>query len=427
MNTEEITEKIMRMPNKKAYILISIIAVILISCMSFGQTLVSSVASTVTDITSDMSGSDISGSSSSNDEIYASTIFSNADDSQTASLYTNEYEGQIIDLYKSASPSVVNITSVAYVFNRMLGQLPEEGIGSGFIYDSEGHIITNYHVIEDADELIVTLASGQELKAAVVGIDETNDIAVLQVEVGEDFPLPLPLADSSQMAVGETVLAIGNPYGLDWTLTTGVVSALGRVIESSQEGEYIAEAIQTDAAINPGNSGGPLLNMDGQVIGITSQIVSESGLSSGLGFAISSNTIERIVPAIIENGYYLHSWLGIETLDLTDYSIAILEEAGMDVSVDSGVLVIGIESGSPAQEAGITSGMQRLQFGPYLIPLGGDIITAINNVQVTSKQDLMVYLETETSIGDTVQLTIIRDGKSQQIDIMLSAQPSTTR
>ena len=167
--------------------------------------------------------------------------------------------------------------------------------------------------------------------------------------------------------------------------------------------------------------------MDGQVIGINSQIISESGSSSGLGFAISSNTIERIVPAIIENGYYLHSWLGIETLELTDYSIAILEEAGMDVSVESGVLVIGSESGSPAQEAGITSGSQRLRFGPYIIPLGGDIITAINDVQVASKQDLMVYLETETSIGDTIQLTIIRDGKSQEIDITLSSQPSSSR
>jgi len=133
------------------------------------------------------------------------------------------------------------------------------------------------------------------------------------------------------------------------------------------------------------------------------------------------------VPEIIENGYYLHAWLGIETLDLTDYSIAILEEAGMDVSMDSGVLVIGIESGSPAQEAGITSGNQRLQFGPYIIPLGGDLITAINNVQVTSKQDLMVYLETETSIGDKINLTIIRDGRTQEVEITLSSQPSSSR
>lgn len=425
MNPEEFVRKNMRMPKKIAIVLISIIPVILISCVGIGRTFASSgVIDTV--FSSNVSGTEMTESPTSSDALYVFETI-DTDDSQITNLYTNEYEDQIISLYKTANPSVVNITSVAYVFNRMLGQLPEEGVGSGFVYDTEGHIITNYHVIEGADELIVTLASGEELNATVVGIDETNDIAVLQVDVGEDFPSPLPLADSSQVVVGETVLAIGNPYGLDWTLTTGVVSALGRVIESSQEGEYIAEAIQTDAAINPGNSGGPLLNMDGQVIGITSQIISESGSSSGLGFAISSNIIDRIVTEIIENGYYLHSWLGVETLDLTDYSIAILEEAGMDVSVVSGVLVIGLESGSPAQEAGITSGNQRLRFGPYIIPLGGDIITAINNVQVTSKQDLMVYLETETSIGDTVQLTIIRDGKSQQIDITLTAQPSSSR
>lgn len=415
----------MRMPKKIAIVLILIIPVIFISCVGIGRTFASSgVIDTV--LSSNVSGTEMTESPTSSDALYVFETI-DTDDSQLTNLYTNEYEDQIISLYKTANPSVVNITSVAYVFNRMLGQLPEEGVGSGFVYDTEGHIITNYHVIEGADELIVTLASGEELNATVVGIDETNDIAVLQVDVGEDFPSPLPLADSSQVVVGETVLAIGNPYGLDWTLTTGVVSALGRVIESSQEDKYIAEAIQTDAAINPGNSGGPLLNMDGQVIGITSQIISESGSSSGLGFAISSNIIDRIVTEIIENGYYLHSWLGVETLDLTDYSIAILEEAGMDVSVVSGVLVIGLESGSPAQEAGITSGNQRLRFGPYIIPLGGDIITAINNVQVTSKQDLMVYLETETSIGDTVQLTIIRDGKSQQIDITLTAQPSSSR
>jgi len=425
MNLEEFVRKNIRMPKKIAIVPISIIPVILISCVGISRTFASSgVIDTV--FSSNVSGTEMAESTTSSDALYVFKT-KDTDGSHITNLYTNDYEDQIISLYKTASPSVVNITSVAYVFNRMLGQLPEKGVGSGFVYDTEGHIITNYHVIEDADELIVTLASGEELNATVVGIDETNDIAVLQVDVGDDFPSPLPLADSSQVVVGETVLAIGNPYGLDWTLTTGVVSALGRVIESTQDGKYIAEAIQTDTAINPGNSGGPLLNMDGQVIGITSQIISESGSSSGLGFAISSNTIERIVPEIIENGYYLHAWLGIETLDLTDYSIAILEEAGMDVSMDSGVLVIGIESGSPAQEAGITSGNQRLQFGPYIIPLGGDLITAINNVQVTSKQDLMVYLETETSIGDKINLTIIRDGRTQEVEITLSSQPSSSR
>jgi len=336
----------------------------------------------------------------------------------------DDYEEQIISLYKAASPSVVNITSVAYVFNHMLGQLTEEGVGTGFVYDTQGHIVTNYHVIEGADELIVTLSTGEKLTAEVIGVDETNDLAVLSIDAGQNLPTPLPLADSDLVEVGETVLAIGNPYGLEWTLTTGVVSALGRVIQSSQEGEYIAEAIQTDAAINPGNSGGPLVNMEGQVIGITSQIISASGSSSGLGFAVSSNTVQRIVPEIIANGRYLHPWLGLEMVDLTDYSIAILEEAGMFVPVESGVLVVGVEWGSPTEDADIRAGERGMRFGPYVIPVGGDILTAINDVPIESQQDLMVYLETQTNIGDTVMLSIIRDGKEQSVSVTLTAEPA---
>lgn len=345
-----------------------------------------------------------------------------ANDKQIFILDTNEYEELIISLYKSASPSVVNITSVAYVFNRMVGQLPEEGVGSGFVYDKEGHIITNYHVIEGADELIVTLSTGEKYDAKVVGVDTINDLAVLVTEATEDLPAPLLLADSDAVEVGETVLAIGNPYGLDWTLTTGVVSALGRVIESTERGQYIAEAIQTDAAINPGNSGGPLLNTEGEVIGITSQIISSSGSSAGLGFAVSSNTIQRIVPEIIANGYYRHPWLGVEMIDLTNYSIAILKEAGMEIPVESGVLVVGVQSGSPADKAGISSGDRRLRFGPYIIPIGGDVITAINGTAVENQQDLMVYLETKTKIGEVVQLSILRNGEVQIIQVTLTAQ-----
>ncbi len=337
-------------------------------------------------------------------------------------LDTNQYEELIISLYKSASPSVVNITSVAYVFNRMVGQLPEEGVGSGFVYDSEGHIITNYHVIEGADELIVTLSTGEKYDAKVVGVDTINDLAVLSIEAGQELPAPLSLADSNMVEVGETVLAIGNPYGLDWTLTTGVVSALGRVIESTERGQYIAEAIQTDAAINPGNSGGPLLNTQGEVVGITSQIISSSGSSAGLGFAVSSNTIRRIVSEIIANGYYPHPWLGVEMIDLTDYSIAILKEAGMIVPVESGVLVVGVQSGSPADKSGISSGDRRLRFGPYIIPVGGDIITAINGTPVENQQDLMVYLETKTKIGEVVELSILRNGQALTVRVTLTEQ-----
>ena len=307
----------------------------------------------------------------------------------------------------------------------MLGELPEEGVGSGFVYDNHGHIVTNYHVIEDADELIVTLASGEEYEAAIVGNDAVNDLVVLSIDGGDELPPPLPLADSDEVQVGETVLAIGNPYGLDQTLTTGVVSALGRVIEGAEEGQFIAEAIQTDAAINPGNSGGPLLNLEGFVIAVNSQIISTSGSSAGVGFAISANTVKVIVDELITNGVYLHPWLGVETVNLTAYSAALLSKAGMNITVESGVLVIGVESGSPAEAASIRSGSRLMRIGRYMIPLGGDIITAVDGVQVEILQDLMIYLEMQTGIGDTVQLTIVRDGVERTVQLTLTAQPAS--
>jgi len=334
-------------------------------------------------------------------------------------------EEQIIALYKSASPSVVNVTSVQYVYARGFGALPEEGVGSGFVYDTHGHIVTNYHVIENAEELIVTFATGEEYEAVVVGSDPVNDLAVLYIDAGDNLPAALPLADSDAVQVGETVMAIGNPYGLDQTLTTGVVSALGRVIESAEEDQFIAEAIQTDAAINPGNSGGPLLNMEGEVIGVNSQIISNSGSSAGVGFAVSANTVRVVVPELIANGVYLHPWLGVETVDLTAYSVAVLSEAGMNIPVETGVLVVGIEAGSPAQVAGISAGNRQARFGRYIMPIGGDIITAVNDTPVETLQDLMVYLEMQTSIGDTVQLTVIRNGAVQIVPVTLTAQQTS--
>jgi S1-C subfamily serine protease len=333
---------------------------------------------------------------------------------------------QVISLYETASNAVVNITSISYVYNRMLGQLPEEGVGSGFIYDNSGHIITNYHVIANADELIITLATGEEYQAEVVGVDAVNDLAVISIQAGENLPAPLSLADSEDVRVGESVFAIGNPYGLDQTLTTGVVSALGRVIESTVSGMYIADAIQTDAAINPGNSGGPLLNIDGEVVGINSQIISNSGSSAGVGFAISANTIRRIVPEIITTGTSLHTWLGVQTIDLTAYSIAILTEAGMSVPVESGLLVVGLDRGSPAEKAGLSKGDRQVRLGPYLVPVGGDIITAIDDKPVNSQQDLMLYLEMHTTVGDVVELSVIRQGQTYIVPVTLTAQSTSS-
>ena len=336
----------------------------------------------------------------------------------------NALENQIIAVYETVSPAVVNITNRSYTYDMFMGAVPQEGTGSGFVYDSEGHIVTNYHVVENAGELLVTLASGQVYEAKIVGVDPSNDLAVIHIDAGVDLPKPVVLGDSDQLRVGQFVLAIGNPFGLEQTLTTGVVSALGRVIESP-DGRFIGEAIQTDAAINPGNSGGPLLDLTGRVIGVNSQIISSSGTSSGVGFAVSVNTVRRVVPELIARGYYPHPWLGAQMLTLTPATAKVLREAGMNVPVDTGLLVITTVKGSPADKAGIRGGSRVVRIGRYQVPLGGDIITAINGQPVNDYQGLTVYLETKTSVGDTVSLTIIRDGAEQSIAVTLAERPQS--
>lgn len=332
-------------------------------------------------------------------------------------------EDQIIAVYEQCGPSVVNITSLAYVYTWFSGSVPEEGTGSGFVYDNQGHIITNYHVIQGADELIVTLATGEEYAARVVGADSSNDLAVLQIDAGASLPAPLTLADPDAQRVGQSVLAIGSPYGLQQTLTTGVVSALGRVIESPEANQFIGEVIQTDAAINPGNSGGPLLDLGGRVIGVNSQILSSSGASAGIGFAISANTIRRVVPQLIAYGSYRHAWLGIQTLDLNKNTAQILRQAGADLPVEEGVLILAFDDESPAKAAGLREGTHRTRVGPYVIPLGGDVIVAVNGTAVKTMSDLTVYLEMETTVGDTVRLTVLRNSSQLEIRVVLGARP----
>jgi S1-C subfamily serine protease len=335
----------------------------------------------------------------------------------------NELEAQLVDINELSSPSVVNITNRSYVYYRFMGAVPEEGTGSGFVYDTEGHIITNYHVIENAQEVLVTLANGQEYAAQIVGSDPSNDLAVLQIDAGEDLPEPLVLGDSDSLRVGQFVLAIGNPYGLQQTLTTGVVSALGRVIEGAEDNSFIGEAIQTDAAINPGNSGGPLLDLQGRVIGVNSQIISPSGASSGIGFAVSSNTVQRVVPELIAQGYYAHPWLGADMVPLTSSVARVLREAGVDVSSESGLLVLDVTAGGPADESGIQGGSRWVRLGRYQLPVGGDVITAIDGQPTADLETLTVYLETETAIGDTVNLTIQRGDQELTIPVTLKEQP----
>jgi S1-C subfamily serine protease len=332
-------------------------------------------------------------------------------------------ESQIMEVYDLAAPAVVNITNRGYFYDRFMGAVPQEGSGSGFVYDNEGHIVTNYHVVENAEELLVTLADDQTYEAQIVGSDATNDLAVIRIVDGAaELPDPLALGDSNSLRVGQFVLAIGNPFGLEQTLTTGVVSALGRVIQSPEDNRFIGEAIQTDAAINPGNSGGPLLDLSGQVIGVNSQIISASGTSSGVGFAVSASTVRRVVPQLITNGGYRHPWLGVRLLSLTTTNAAALKEAGVTLPVDAGVLVLETVAGGPAEKAGIRGGSRVVSMGNYRIAVDGDILVSIDGQKLRDSQDLTVYLETETTVGDTVELGLVRDGQQQVIQVVLGEQ-----
>ncbi len=355
--------------------------------------------------------------------VVAAVVLTLRGDSSNTAVSSPTLEDRIIAVYEEAGPSVVNITGLTYVSNPFFGSVPQEGTGSGFVFDDRGHIVTNYHVVDGTYQLMVTLPSGVEYAAEIVGSDPGNDLAVLRIDAGADLPPPLELGDSDALRVGQFVMAIGAPFGLEETLTTGVVSALGRVIESPEDDQFIGEAIQTDAAINPGNSGGPLLNLDGQVIGVNSQILSTSGSSAGIGFAISSNTVKRVVPELIDHGRYLHPWIGIQTVDLNSYTVAIFRNAGVQLPVDSGILVVGFESDSPAEDAGVNGGDRTIRYGWYSIPVGGDIIVAVDDRPTKKMEDLLIYLEAETRIGDTVRLTVLRDGVERRISVRVAERP----
>lgn len=327
-------------------------------------------------------------------------------------------EALVEGVYNSAAPAVVNITSRTVLYTYFNQPVPQEGTGSGFFYDREGHIVTNYHVVADAQSLTVTLKEGQVYPATLVGADPSTDLAVIKIEA-TNLPDPLPLADSTQLRVGQFVLAIGNPFGLEQTLTMGVISALGRVIESP-DGRFIGEAIQTDAAINPGNSGGPLLDLQGRVIGVNSQIISTSQSFAGIGFAVSSNTVRRVVPQLIAHGRYPHPWLGVRLLDITPERAEVLKRYGASVPVDQGVMIIEIVPESPADKAGLRGADRTVTIGNSRIPVGGDIIVAMDGKPIRSTQDLTVQLDTAYQVGDTVTVTINRQGQEMRVPVTLA-------
>jgi len=331
-------------------------------------------------------------------------------------------ETQIQIVYQRASPAVVNITTRSIAYDFFLNAVPREGSGSGFVYDTQGHIVTNYHVIENARELQVTFADGQTLSARVVGTDPSNDLAVIKVEGLKDSIPPLPLGDSEGLKVGQFVIAIGNPFGLERTLTFGVVSATGRVIRSPDD-RVVGEVIQTDAAVNPGNSGGPLLNLRGELIGVNTAILSPSGASAGIGFAIPSRTVKRVVPKLISEGRYPHPWLGVQLFDLTPQRVQALERLGMKLPVEHGVMIVEVEAASPAAKGGLRGGTRVARLGNVMLPVGGDVIIAIDEQPIRSTLDLVIYLETRTQVGQTVQIKIIREGQTQTIPVTLGTRP----
>jgi S1-C subfamily serine protease len=332
-----------------------------------------------------------------------------------------ELEARIEAVYRQVGPSVVNITNRSLEYDFFLNPTPREGTGSGFFFDQQGHIVTNYHVIEGAQELQVTLADGRNVPAALVGADPATDLAVIRVELPREESPAVPLGDSTGVRIGQFVAAIGNPFGLERTLTVGVVSSLGRIIQSPNN-RFIGEAIQTDAAVNPGNSGGPLLNLDGQVIGVNSAILSPSGASAGIGFAIPARTVQRVAAALIKDGRFPHPSLGLRTFELNEQRAGLLKRAGMEAPVSSGLLVVDLTAGGAAEQAGLRGGQRLVRLGNVIVPVGGDIITAVDGQPIASERDLLVYLETRTGVGQSVRVSFLRDGKPQELKVTLGEE-----
>jgi 2-alkenal reductase len=301
-------------------------------------------------------------------------------------------------------------------------------LGSGFVWDTQGHIITNNHVVDGASKVQVTFSDGMTVDAKVVGTDPNADLAVLQVNVPASQLTPVVLADSTQVKVGQIAIAIGNPYGLAGTMTEGIISGLERTLPvgldnlTSQQGPTysIPDIIQTDASINPGNSGGVLVDIQGQLIGVTAAIESSSGSNSGIGFVIPSAIVKKVVPSLIATGSYQHPRLGISGTSMTP---DLAKAMGLD-SQQNGALVIEVTPGGPAANAGLQASNQTATINGQNVPVGGDVIVAINGQSVKQFDDLSTYLFYNTSIGQTVNLTVLRNGKEQTVKVTLDALPN---
>lgn len=308
-------------------------------------------------------------------------------------------------LFEEVDPSVVSINSAT----------GEPVQGSGFVYSEDGYIVTNQHVVENVEDIRVSFTDGNKVKGEVVGQDVYSDLAVIKVE--KDDLEALELADSSKVREGHTAIAIGNPFGLSSSMTAGIISHRNRNLRV-EGGFSIPNVLQTDAAINPGNSGGPLLNSKGEVVGVNTAIETRTGTFSGIGMAIPSNTVERAVPQIIEEGGYNHSWIGVSGHTVTP-EIA----DAMNLSEEKGFMVVEVVEGGPAEEAGLKAGNRTVEIQRQEITVGGDVIVALNGEEVENIQDILNYLEQETEVGETIEVTVIRDGERIDIPLTLQSRP----
>ncbi|HEU5220792.1 MAG TPA: trypsin-like peptidase domain-containing protein [Candidatus Nitrosotalea sp.] len=320
----------------------------------------------------------------------------------------------LADLFSKSQDGVVQI-----VVRKTGDNASDRAIGSGIVYDLSGHIITSNHVVEDYQKIRVVFHDGQSYSAKVSGTDRFADLAVIKVDADPQALHPLPLGDSSKLRIGDQVTAIGSPFGLSGSMTSGIVSQLGRILNPPNLQSFsIPNVIQTDAAINPGNSGGPLLNNYGEVIGINTAIQTETGEFSGVGFAIPSNTMKKIVPVLIQAGHYKHPWLGVSGItvdpDLAD---------SLGLSTRSGFLIENIVSDSPASKAGLHASNQTKTVDGIKYKFGGDIITGIDNAKVTKLEDLLNYLQDYKYAGDTMIMHIVRDNKTMDVTLTLQERP----
>jgi S1-C subfamily serine protease len=333
------------------------------------------------------------------------------DGSQREATLTND-ESINVRIYRQASPAVANILTKATEYDFFMDPVPVEGAGSGFMIDPRGYILTNYHVVEGAQSIEVVLGDQTHFPAKFIGADQRNDVALLKIDPKGKHLAALSLGDSGKLQVGQKVLAIGNPFGFQSTLTTGVVSALGRTVQTSQT-TFIDEAIQTDAAINRGNSGGPLINTHGEVIGINSAIYTPSGTTAGIGFAIPINTAKNIANDLMTDGRVHRAYLGVETLPIGGW----LSEA-LDLPIKEGLLVERAPKGGPAAAAGIQGGNRVAEAGMRRIAIGGDVIVAIDNQKVASQLDVNLALNHKRP-GDNITVTVYRGGKKMDIPVKL--------